>query len=109
LCQGKRQKKTTKFLRCCAAKGRPAFAIRGFSRAIPPVLCRNQAAETKEKTMKKATRTPAKNDDTGINSRLLDIKRQLEKAQNEVEMGNPQIGITHIEDALDTVYQLLGI
>ena len=28
------QKKTTKFLRCRAAKGRPAFAIRGFSRAI---------------------------------------------------------------------------
>jgi len=31
-----------------AAKGRPAFAIRGFSRAISSFACRNQATETKE-------------------------------------------------------------
>jgi hypothetical protein len=29
-------------------KGRPAFAIRGFSGAISSFACRNQAAETKE-------------------------------------------------------------
>jgi Protein of unknown function (DUF3768) len=55
-CEG--QKRQSKFLRCRAAKGRPAFAIRGFSRAISSFACRNQAAETKEgNTMSEATNT----------------------------------------------------
>jgi hypothetical protein len=46
---------------------------------------------------------------TDPKSHLLDIKRQLEKAQSEVDHGNPEIGLHHINAALDTVYQLLGV
>jgi hypothetical protein len=56
-CEGQK-KRQSKFLRCRAAKGRPAFAIRGFSRAISSFACRNQAAETKEgNTMSETTDT----------------------------------------------------
>jgi hypothetical protein len=41
------KKRQSNFLRCRAAQARPAFAMRGFSRAIPLLQCRNQAAVTK--------------------------------------------------------------
>jgi hypothetical protein len=46
--KGSGKKRQSKFLRCRAAKGRPAFAIPGFGRAIF-LLSRNQATNCERK------------------------------------------------------------
>jgi phage protein U len=87
--QGKGQKRQLKFLRGRAAKGRPAFAIRGFGRAISSLhVAIKRLKQRKENTMTNAAHTAGAPE---MLDALLDAKRYLEKAQNEVDHGDNDV------------------